>query len=96
MRNKHDTIISTHLYPEPAVLLSAELRVDVKRWRVSSNQGLARQQTGVKNFKVRKQIKRKCSYSELLNLHRLNTTARCNQHLSRVIYLKRAVIYINY
>ena len=53
---KYDTIISTHLNPEPADLPPMELRVDEERWRVSSNQGPARQQTAVKNIEVRKQI----------------------------------------
>jgi hypothetical protein len=53
---KYDTIISTHLNPEPADLPPMELRVDEEIWRVSSNQGAARLQTGVKNQEVRKQV----------------------------------------
>ena len=53
---KYDTIISTHLNPEPADLPPMELRVDEVKWRVSSNQGAARQQTGVKNTEVRRQV----------------------------------------
>ena len=49
---KYDTIISTHLNPEPADLPPMELRVDEVKWRVSSNQGAARQQNGVKNTEV--------------------------------------------
>ena len=53
---KYDKIISTHLNPEPANLPPMELKVEEERWRVSSNQGPARQQTAAKNIEVRKQI----------------------------------------
>ncbi len=39
---KYDKIISTHLNPEPADLPSMKLNVDTVKWRVSSNEGLAR------------------------------------------------------
>ena len=59
----YDTIISTHLNPEPADLPPMQLKVDEERWRVSSNQGPARQQTAVKNLEVQNRS-RKCSHSE--------------------------------
>ena len=49
-------MFSTKLNPEPADLPPMELKVDEDKWRVSSNQGPARHQTGQKQEAVLTQI----------------------------------------
>ena len=53
---KYLQIFHTCLLPEPAKVPPMVLRVDEKGWRVNSNKGPARQQTGPKQEEIEKQV----------------------------------------
>ena len=53
---KYLDIFHTCLKPEPAKLPPMVIDVDLQAWRVNSNKGPARQQTGTKQHEIEKQV----------------------------------------